>query len=92
MTNEPALPGQVQPWLLGLASRTEGQAPSHSGTIIVRLFPLIMLQMDVSVLPAPVPLVPWVPFSLPLASPLSLARFLPYFPSKYNYFFVPLSM
>ncbi len=34
MTNEPALPGQVQARLLGLASRTEGQAPSHPGTII----------------------------------------------------------
>jgi hypothetical protein len=38
----------------------------------------------------PVSLVPWVPFPLPLASPLSLARFLPYFPSKYNKFFLYL--
>jgi hypothetical protein len=36
------------------------------------------------------PLVPWVPFPLPLASPLFLARFLPYNSSLF--FFVPLSM
>jgi hypothetical protein len=43
--------------------------------------------------PLPVPLFPWVPFPFPLASPLSLARFLPYFPSKYTslvFFFLSL--